>query len=360
MIKINPCKEIIENNLKNSSLNFLELINKVKLDLTNENKKFTSKKFSEALMSLLKENEIVISGYDFNVHNVKDGRIQSFKKEGVKFELVKTEQTEIFAMLKEIETSDNSLKARRRLQESFIRKFKQYESKKYEYWDTLESKIETAPLKDYIKVLEEDLEKQRIMIKDIKKNKIKGKEYLISDTHLNDELKECKTFFEEDKNSKIWLFHGLNYEDLEEALNIHPRRGLETSKSNKLSYELKDCCVMDDIIEKRLIEINGLLKSSELSSNKNIKATPENFLCICGLEKPLKRTSEEIKSMFSRILFYVNAHENSNFMKQSFSWALSDEKDSMNWFELFINTNTNLKGKLRSELPQKPHKTIQN
>ena len=45
-------------------------------------------------MLLLKENKVSISGYDFDIQDLKDDRIQSFKTEGVVFEWVKTEQQE--------------------------------------------------------------------------------------------------------------------------------------------------------------------------------------------------------------------------------------------------------------------------
>lgn len=52
---------------------------------------------------------------------------------------------------------------------------------------------------------------------------------------------------------------------------------------------------------------------------------------------PETKTSEAIRAIFRRILFFINAHENYNFMRNSFSWALSDGEDSLEWFELFIS-----------------------
>ena len=48
--------------------------------------------------------------------------------------------------------------------------------------------------------------------------------------------------------------------------------------------------------------------------------------------------------------------DNYNFMKNSFSWALSDETDSIEWFRLLIKNLTTQNSKLLNELGMKTEK----
>ncbi len=110
MSKKSIYKSEIELNLKKSSLNLENLYKNV----TNLNTfKSSGKQFYGALMDLLNNNKIGILGYDFNVHNVKDERIQSFKKEGVVFEWVKTDQIEIFTLLNQMNESSDLEKSKK-------------------------------------------------------------------------------------------------------------------------------------------------------------------------------------------------------------------------------------------------------
>lgn len=119
----------IENILKKESLNLENLYN-----IVTGIKKYTNsnKPFFGALMQLLKENKIVISGYDFNIHDVKDGRIQSFIPKGLKLEWVKREQTEILSLLHQMEDLsdlENVKMAKNQILEIFTLKFKDHEKK---------------------------------------------------------------------------------------------------------------------------------------------------------------------------------------------------------------------------------------
>ena len=70
--------------------------------------------------------------------------------------------------------------------------------------------------------------------------------------------------------------------------------------------------------------------------NKNGNFTPELFLAEKGFLKPVEKTLEEIRTTFGKTLFFINSHKNVELMKQGLSHALSDEKDSMEFFEGFL------------------------
>ena len=78
--------------------------------------------------------------------------------------------------------------------------------------------------------------------------------------------------------------------------------------------------------------------------------TLKQFLEEKNIIEPKILSDDKIVKIFNRILFYVNSHENYKFMKQSFALALSDEEDSMEYFELFINNATPSLKKLEMEL----------
>ncbi|MGZ7096405.1 MAG: hypothetical protein ACXVHW_11010 [Methanobacterium sp.] len=68
-------------------------------------KSVSDKTLNEILMNLLKDGEIYITGYDFNVYNGMK-RIQSIKAEGIIFGQIKTNPLEIGLLISQLE-SDN-------------------------------------------------------------------------------------------------------------------------------------------------------------------------------------------------------------------------------------------------------------
>jgi hypothetical protein len=97
-------------NLRKLMLELLDKRELSKLELFDETRKkseilTSDKTLNESLMSLLKENEIYITGYDFNVYNgVK--RIQSLRTEGLVFGRVKLDFVEVDAITKKLESSN--------------------------------------------------------------------------------------------------------------------------------------------------------------------------------------------------------------------------------------------------------------
>ncbi|MBI5681504.1 MAG: hypothetical protein HZC47_11475 [Methanobacterium sp.] len=71
-------------------------------------KSISDKTLNEILMSLLKEREIYITGYDFDVYKGMK-RIQSIKAEGIIFGLIKTDPLEIGLLINQLESDDPSL-----------------------------------------------------------------------------------------------------------------------------------------------------------------------------------------------------------------------------------------------------------
>ncbi|AEG18525.1 hypothetical protein MSWAN_1511 [Methanobacterium paludis] len=90
----------------------------------------SDKTLNESLMSLLKENEIYITGYDFDIYDgVK--RIQSIRTEGLVFGRVKLNFVEIENLIAQLETTDVETvkKASYKLKMLFRKKFEELEYK---------------------------------------------------------------------------------------------------------------------------------------------------------------------------------------------------------------------------------------
>ena len=66
----------------------------------------SDKTLNEILMNLLKEGEIYITGYDFDVYNGMK-RIQSIKAEGIIFGQMKTNPLEIGLLINQLESKDS-------------------------------------------------------------------------------------------------------------------------------------------------------------------------------------------------------------------------------------------------------------
>ncbi|MDY9924399.1 hypothetical protein [Methanobacterium sp.] len=317
----------IKKELKNSSYNLETLYKKVK-----GIKKFNSRDtpFYSALMELILENKVFVNGYDFDVHNVKDDRIQSFKKNGVKLEWIKTEQTDVLLLLNLLESSDpNKVKeAKKKLIEYFNRKIEQFEKQEIEFWEMMKSNVLSMPLKDAIKDLNYELESLETKNPE---NKLV--------THQKNDLIKRKAYFQKyydkNKNLNVWYFDKLTKQDLHKSLNI------ELSKNNPKPRELgNNSIILGRTLEERPYTTYEAARMIERSSFPVIANREnwgsEDFLKEKNIYKPKKMSSEEKRTHFNKLLFFVNTHENYNFMKNSFALALSDEEDSSDWFDLFI------------------------
>jgi len=313
MSKKSLYKSEIENTLKKSSHNLEKLYKSVK---TVEKFRGNDKPFYGALMDLLKEKKIAISGYDFNIHNVEDGRIQSFMKQGVMLEWVKREQTEIFSLLNQMEEPTPSVvkKAKNQLRKIFERKFRQYEKQEIEIYKQI--KVICQPLTEELKEIEAELQE-----KISEYDGYSGHSLEIS--KLKAQIESVKRSLVKNPNYRVWKIY-----DWEKTA------GRSHLKSPTSGEQFNSLIVVD---------YDG-------------SYTLEQVLEHEGIFKPEEQTLEDVRTLFNRLLFFVNSHKNYNFMKQSFALALSDEEDSMDWFELFIKNFTTPVRKLKEELELEKYK----
>lgn len=326
MSKKGKYKFKIEKTLIKSSLSLNKLYKEVTCI-----EKFNGKdnSFYEALMSLLKNNKIAIVGYDWSAHNVKgdakEARIQAFKKEGVKFELIKKEQLDILIMLNHLENQsvEEAKENKIKLEKCFNKKFNQYQDQKQPYWENLKSKSNSMLLKEYITKLEKELS-EYIDFKELSNNSLKFQK-------LTRDLDTYRAWIKEYPNATVWWLEYLSEEEMEthlEFIKLNINQGIKIPRQSDgkpvLSMPLIEAG--DDIINFRNTPL--IDKDSEWDLN--------TFLEKKGFLKP-EIKEDERKSLFNKMLFFVNSHENYKFMRQCFSWALSDEEDSLEWFKILLN-----------------------
>lgn len=332
MAKPNLCKPVIEEELKKSSLNIKILKNKVKDYFKDTNQKVSDKRFYEALMDLLKDRKVAIAGYDFEVHDVADGRFQSFK-EGVVFEWVKREQIEIFSLLTQLENPEpnNATEVKKSLRNIFEKKYEEYQKQEQDFYNSIVSRAESFSLKAEITELKEEVKKEKEEY--VSKYK-KSPGYSPKISSMIDALEYYTEIHGNHNNATMWHINDLTTAEACKMLGINRNVLKNYYFNDPINYPaLVKGNVVRGYTTRETSEIMAL-KSSILS--KDGFMTKDEFLMEKNIFKPPELSSEEIKNLFNRLLFYINTHDNYKFMKQSFSWALSDEKDSMEWFELFI------------------------
>ncbi len=139
---------------------------------------------------------------------------------------------------------------------------------------------------------------------------------------------------------------------LQDKIRIHSKQLLKYPDA--LIWEFKDITPMEQekiniLNEKFRLHKGNINDLKDLELILNNQYTKERFLeeNLCG---PEKKHDDEIMKIFNSLLFYVNSHENYKFMQQNFALALSEEEESMEFFELFIyKTSPSLK-KLENNL----------
>jgi hypothetical protein len=262
--------------------------------------------------------------------------IQSLKIEGIGFELVKKEQYQIFEMislLNRLDTKSEEIgKTINDLQKSFGRKYHQHKKLEDVFWGELLKKIEWKSIEDWIQMIKDEIKR----IEDEWESKglpiqppdDQGRRIGPNTESLKEQLEWCLNLQKQKKNAKRWVFNKkLSVEDQHKILKIDLLTPLEEWKHMS---KLKD----------PLWDTKG-------------SGTPENFLFQKGIEKPKDKSDEELSNIFRIILFNIMNSENYKVLQNSLAWALSDEKDSLEWFEMFIegmSSITPLKERLSKQL----------
>ena len=343
--------DIIEEKLVDKSLSGYELYNQIRSEYNKTNNKLNNKTFFEALYCLLDNGDINIISYNKEYDNKsrekkRSKQKQSFKFEGIIFSNAKLTFFDIKKMLANVEGEDPKeiRETLSKLRERFLFKWKQWKNElraevketkvkegvqKYEwhgfnfysitvksYLDFIKSKLQnydSLPPEDLIYEVPDPssvkINDKGLKIMEMKKMRNEKQDFI-------NEIKKYSEIYKINKNAKRWHndslpmgkdFKGVSwdnpYEDLDGSMNLY-----------------------------------DFLKI-------------QNFTAL-GISN---KTQEEIYSIFNKLIFYIQLKEENNFLKNTFAYALSDEPDSLDWFEYFTDTNDldNVKEKLTKELDDK-------
>ena len=158
---------------------------------------------------------------------------------------------------------------------------------------------------------------------------LKGNQVELDTRNLERDLKHYEKNYNNLKDVKIWYIKDLTSDEIFRQLEMH-----DIKTGVKRIYHIGE---LKHIISRRMkgqLDINGDYSS-------------EIFLENLGFEIPKNEIDREIYKRFRDVLFIINSVDNNKFLKNSFSYSLSDEDDSLEWFEHFINMSNISLSKVR-------------
>jgi hypothetical protein len=353
MAKPNIWRDKIIEILENVSLNYKNLFDKVKSEvnkaLSKKGKSASARPkrlFDEQLVKLIDSGNLVITGYDKSVNNVTTGRIQSFKNEGIIFELVRTDKLEpmdILLLLNQLGDIDNSKlgTAQIKLSKIFETRFIDYENQEIDFYEQIHAKVRSEPLAGWISEYEKNLEK-------LKSEYDADPSFSSEISKLQQDLKSHRHQLNKHPNSIIWSVDGLTTEEACKILDIETNTPKNPNFRDPLHYPaLANGKVVKGFTPK---EVERIMELRRPWLDENGNCTPEQFLEEKGLFKLEEKTQEEIQTLFGKMCFFISGHDNYNLMKQGFSLALSDEENSLELFVGFLKNITEFEEKLKNEL----------
>ena len=271
----------------------------------------TRKAFIYGLNNLLENREIEIIGYRKRNSKPK----QSFNFDPFFFDLIGKDEHEILLLLNQLDGSnlENVKLARNKLWNCFKHKNEQFESKELNSYNEIKGKVDLKSLKDWINEIKVEIEE----IEEIEKK--------IEEIEKKDKIKEEEVKFNKNNPHIANLISrkGWYERNLENIQKSYEKNG------DTYYWRLR----IKDLTLEEMDKINVILPALEKNEFPNV----ESFLGAKGIYKPLQRNFKEIRRQFREILFFILSENNK--LKNYFSLALSNDEESLLWFEKFIKHN---------------------
>ncbi len=218
------------------------------------------------------------------------------------------------------------LTAKGTLKHFFDKKFEEFQENENKFWEGLKDKVESIPIKDAIKEIENELEESNISIHKESLSKL---------------LEKYQRLYQKNKNTKIWYFKELSNEDSNKLLKIdttpniekgHPPAVMMGEEMPFRGYTPEEFAKIFELRNKQFIERDGKWVSH--SDNNKIPSS-DSFLMKVGIEKPVEISKNQKSKIFNHILLNFKLEE--NVYKKGFSVALSNMDDSVMIFESILN-----------------------
>lgn len=333
--------------LDKSSQTLEDLTRDVNVKLGKLPKYKREKQFKEAIMNLLKDGKIDFQGYNFDIHNVKEKRKNSeairiqadMKIEGIIFYLVKTSHTDIRLLLNQLEDSEiqKVRNAYNELKKLFYLKTTEFENKYFKMWEEEKKKVGCWVLSDKMKELKEDKEERKFYLKTLE-----GMSPAMHNYDSTYDLPENHFINEKGKHRIVKRFKKVNIlEQIKESLDFSFMdffigNSLKWRDLAKKNEKAKLWFIFNEDKETFSYTEDNILIDEEGSMNEEIALIKIQKKRNPKWEPPIRRSKEEVEDIFRKILFFINIKDENNFLKTFFSLALSDDKQSLNWFGYFF------------------------
>lgn len=314
--------------------------------------------FVRDLNGLLNSGIVEIVGYQADKNREKK---QSFDIDHVRFKLSKKfNSSEIVVLLNIAEGEDrNKAKdARYELEKLFEKKYQEYEDEEKRFYDSLLSRVKHVSATEEHNIYANAVEKieeeaQEFYIKNRERYKRNlspyarlGKEWMFvyadPDARPPQSHRDFVMYHEKrnmarklqwaysraSQNGKVWRVPDLTPEEAWRIILLKYSRKIQIIGNKFHSFNDIDDKTLDrlahEIIGSKMewIDITG-------------DGTPESYLNRWKF-KTRKGTPDEIFDAFNNVWFYVVVNKNRDTLKRHFAYALSDEKGSLKWFELFM------------------------
>ena len=245
-------------------------------------------------------------------------------------DVLKKDQWDILSLINELESRDlkKVKNALTELQNLFRMKFEDFEKKEINYWNKLIDRVESEAIEILIKNLESEFEKERIGYENWEighLHEIEKPDEFKTLKKLEKKLERYKKIFNKKRDVKVWYIKDITKEEIIRQLEIQ-----------NIKSDIKRIYYPHELTNITKLLNEQLYKTENFNKQDKKLASSEKFLENVGFKRPKKLEINEINKRLRDVLFYIS-NENNKFLKNSFSIALSDEKDALEWFEHFIN-----------------------
>lgn len=314
------------------------------------------KSIESALIKLLENGTIEIVNYDSDYDKRNQKSKQVIISDPIIFDLSKklngSDISRMLDQLENLELDENIYKnARKRLKTIFINRYREYEKNNLKFYNSLLTRVNFISAKeDYAKEMEnlnnlanrlyepnKDLYEPYLM-KNASKKIHRGEEWKIvmdpdSDKpkvhpdfrSYHEKREEIQRFyFRINEKSRLWEISNLTSNEAWELIQYKYRR--------KKPFHGPILEINEDIL---VDEYHKLGLSSGAWIDREGNGSPETYLNQFNIISG-KMSEEDLVELFNMVLFFVNTHENYKILKHHLAFALSDEKNSLKWFERFI------------------------
>jgi hypothetical protein len=249
-------------------------------------------KIRNPLAALLNKGKIQISDFQ---------RQDKFSLYKIKFEKQPPHTTfiDILTLLQQLENKNPKKveKSMKTLKKCYKQKNREYEKQETKFYQQILEKTKSQTLSSWIQ------QQQKIL-------EIMTQERTFGRATLKKEIQIWKETLKKEPNSIIWHIQNLTLPEYNRILQI----------KNQPSYT-------------ELAPQITQTKINDITQDPTVTAT--EFLSIHSLDPPIIQTTDQTHQKFINLLFHINTHSNPEFMKQCFARALSQEKNSTYWYELF-------------------------